>query len=218
MNFFFFKFLLKLSFPSDATPTTALELALTALKNVSEGNIKDEDNEDYLLTTSLPKFVRALLVRKSGDKKSVKENINRFFLAVLDLFLEFIERDIREIASSASLITSSQHTFYKNRERLAKDQANQTIEAVKEFFDANPVKVNGEVITKDYAKVIKQDSRANSVYPYYIINLNYFGRRGGFEAILRRIEDQKDRPNMSTVAVLMRVLENVLSTLYFIPP
>jgi hypothetical protein len=54
--------------------------------------------------------------------------------------------------------------------------------------------------------------KGEAISTHYLISVEYFGRRGGFEAILDRLEDKKNRPPLLIIELLLRAVVYVCTS------
>ncbi|KAL6065920.1 USP domain-containing protein [Balamuthia mandrillaris] len=188
----------------DFLPLTPLELAQEVVTDAIEGKITDEEQLHYFLTSALHKFVRNLLLRREFSAEA-KDNITCFFLAVIDLIIHFIPKDIRELANTLCVLLSPGHPYYKSKTRWAREAASKINADVKRFFEAITVDGPENAMKRDYYRLPKADV----ITPHYIINLNYFGKRGGFDAIIERVKDKENPTTLGFLEALVRAVGNM---------
>lgn len=161
-----------------------LEVASECVKEASEERIEPRERRSHFLRMALPKFVLYLMGRKDleGD-----DAVNSFILEVMELCIQLIPKDIRELHNILSRILTPSLPIYIGTEESQKAKKSdrektrlaKTNDAIRKALDS--------LIGKDALVVCSAVICDPQVSVLYYVNVNYFANKSGFGQIQERM-------------------------------
>eukprot|EP01119_Soliformovum_irregulare_P021052 TRINITY_DN6926_c0_g2_i1.p1 TRINITY_DN6926_c0_g2~~TRINITY_DN6926_c0_g2_i1.p1 ORF type:complete len:2370 (+),score=711.86 TRINITY_DN6926_c0_g2_i1:42-7151(+) len=191
---------------NDTNPTSHLESACKCLELLKKDTLGTDDQQHFFVTSSLPKFIQALLQRIDLPD-SVKPLVTDFFILTIDLIVSRMASDSTELLMTLLRLATSNVSFYASTKH-GKDHV--ADKQKKEFLDkATPEEDHLEMRGKVYARFPKNDL---GICIYYIQVVTQFGKRGGFEAIVDRIKSTNPVP-LTILKLLLKSVVNMRAVL-----
>eukprot|EP01116_Phalansterium_solitarium_P008215 TRINITY_DN2173_c0_g1_i1.p2 TRINITY_DN2173_c0_g1~~TRINITY_DN2173_c0_g1_i1.p2 ORF type:complete len:667 (-),score=214.79 TRINITY_DN2173_c0_g1_i1:5780-7780(-) len=162
----------------------------------------------HFIQTSLPKTIQFILSR-SDFPFDFKAHINEYLCLTLELIIALIPQDVPELlACLARLLGAPNVPYFQGSARSGKDTIADAIRKDYENFTDDDAKPDGDTRPTHYARLPKGAEFTPSIY--YIQLINHFGKKGGFDAILKRVTvTSPARPPLGVVRALLRPVVNV---------
>ncbi|ELR15597.1 ubiquitin domain containing protein [Acanthamoeba castellanii str. Neff] len=174
-------------------PSRPLQLAEEALRSVLDETVDSVEHLNYFIRIALPKIVKSLLTRRdlSGN---IRVHFNNYLI------------HIKEVSQVLCILTQPDQDFYQLSKRPDKEHYPKIMEKVREYFAKNEVVPAKDRELSWQSDFVYINPKGEPLSTHYLISVEYFGKRGGFDAIMDRLLDKENKPPLPIIELLLRAI------------